>query len=194
MKLVITQILLGALVVASSIFTAAWYFPALIPPVPTETASEYTGEYVPAMTTYYEEHWLIIFGWIAVLILLGLAVLGCGIAQLQKQKARSNDFRLAIAQTVLGVFIVAASFVTAAWYEPILLPTHILWPGGGLFWMWSTEYLLAFHGWNAALFLIGLAVFSFGIAQLTNAGRLKGASPLSEYSSLSPSQGERDTG
>lgn len=120
MKLAITQILLAALVAASSIFTAAWYFPALIPPISTETASEHTREYVPAITTYYEEHWLIIFGWIAVLILLGLAVLGCGIAQLQKPKAGNNEFRLAITQTVLGVFIAAASLVTAVWYEPIL--------------------------------------------------------------------------
>ncbi len=135
MKLAITQIVLGALALVSSLFTAAWYFPSLIPPLPIETASEAGRRitYIAAVASYYQEHWFIIYGWMLAVVLLGLAVVGYGIAYYWQVKRQAVDEEkqtgvknLAIAQIVLGAFTAAASFVTALWYQSVLFPSRII--------------------------------------------------------------------
>ena len=86
--------------------------------------------------------------------------------------------KLAIAQMVLGVFILASLFGFAAWVEPGF--AHIRIPsaeGGNVI----TDIFLnpgrniPMVIWSAVYFVLGLSVLGCGIAQFVKARGLKGA-------------------
>jgi hypothetical protein len=97
---------------------------------------------------------------------LGLAVIGCGIAQY----FRKNGKRLAIAQIVLGVLVVASLVWFIGWVE---------WDYG--FFIFVTEQygeieMKLLPGWETRLiiwkiisFILGLSVVGTGITQFINA-------------------------
>ena len=177
MKLSVIQITLGILVVAMSVFTMAWYFPDLVPTVPAEITSEaerLIADIKMAEITHYNNHWFVIFGWMITIILIGLLVAVSGIVRFRKQKAGNTNIRLAIIQTVLGVFLIIISLVTPVWYESILFPSKLTLPDGSHSMdSYSIQYMLIFIIWFISLGLMGIAVFICSITRLYQENKLK---------------------
>jgi hypothetical protein len=78
MKLAITQMALGSIIVISSIFTSVWYIGYVFP---SRVVIEESSELTKHVFINYGQNLYLVEGWAAVLLLLGLAVLGCGVAQ-----------------------------------------------------------------------------------------------------------------
>lgn len=178
-KLAIIQIILGALVVGSLIYWMGWLssgyhiregiapdgtiirsFPLLIP----NPALDVWSIHYPA---------------------LGLADLGCGIAQY----FRTGRKRLAVAQTVLGVLVVSSLVWFIGWvewdYGPYIRVTerygeiemkHL--PG------WEMRLMI----WKVVSFIIGLGVAYCGAAQLIKRGKM--AIPVRSESKLGTEEHE----
>jgi hypothetical protein len=170
MKLPVIQIILGILVVCLSVFTIVWYFPFLVPEIPAEITSEAEGSIVEIKTAeinHYNNHWFAISAWMIIVILLGLLVGGTGIIQLRKQKAGAAGMKLAIIQTVSGVFLISISLLTPVWYEPILFPNKLTLPNGlHSMGSYSIQYMRVYIVWFISLLFTGLVIFSCGIAQI----------------------------
>ena len=161
-KLAIAQIILGALVVGSMIYWMGWLSSGYhiwegITPDGTTIRSLPLIVPNPALNV-----WSILYP------VLGLAVLGCGIAQY----IRTGSKRLTVAQIVLGVLVVSSLVWFIGWvewdYGPYIRVTerygeiemkHL--PG------WEMRLII----WKIASFILGLSVVGTGIVQKVKAGR-----------------------
>jgi len=161
-KLAIVQIILGALVVGSFIYWGDWI-----------SSGYHTREGIVPDGYIVRELPLLapnpaLDAWSILYPVLGLAVLGCGIAQY----LRTGGKRLAAAQIVLGVLVISSLIWFIGWvewdYGPNILVTeqygeiqmnHL--PG------WEMRLII----WKIACFILGLSVAGIGIVQKVKVGR-----------------------
>ena len=78
MKLAITQIVVGTFISVSSALLVFWYLPTYL--FPTET-TEQIGDTTRHVFVTLSHDVFTLYLWLCALIVLGLVVLGCGIAQ-----------------------------------------------------------------------------------------------------------------
>lgn len=161
-KLAIVQIILGALVVGSLIYwigsiSSGYHIREGI--LPDGTIRRELGLLAPNPAL---DVWSILYP------ALGLAVLGCGIAQY----LGTSEKRLAIAQIVLGVLVISSLVWFIGWVE---------WNYGPYIWVteqygeiqmkhlpgWEMRLII----WKIACFILGLSVVATGIVQKVKVGR-----------------------
>ncbi len=162
-KLAVVQIILGLLIIGSLIYwegeLSGGYHEL------EGTAPDGMG--ITIMHTLRMNPGLIV--WELLYPALGMAVLGCGIAQYSK----TRSMRLAVAQITLGAVIVGSLVWFIGWaewnygpyttmYEGIEVELHR--PPG-----WETRLIT----WKVVSFILGLAVIVTGIVQKVKAGKNK---------------------
>lgn len=161
-KLAIAQIILGALVVGSLIYWMGWL-----------SSGYHIREGIAPDGTRVRTMPLLapnppLYAWQIVHPMLGLAVLGCGIAQFFKSMGR----RLAIAQVVLGALLIASLVWFIGWVEWDYGPNTVFREHFGEIEMknlpgWEIRLII----WKIASFIPGLSVVGTGIVQKVKAGR-----------------------
>ena len=155
-KLASTQIILGALVVGSLIYWMGWL-----------SDGYHILEWIAPDGTHIRTMPLLapnppLYAWQIVHPVLGLAVLGCGIAQL----FRTGSGKLAITQVILGVFIIGSLVWFIGWVEYDYGPLTIVKDRFGEIEMnhlpgWEMRLII----WKAGSFILGLSVIGTGIVQ-----------------------------
>ncbi len=174
-KLAIAQIVLGIFVVGSLFAWMVWL---------SNGYHQYEG-IVPGSDTVIR-----IFGllkpnplmdvWMVAYLVLGLAVLGCGIAQFVKAKRQVTDIadepesgvvKLADTQIVLGALIIGLLVWFIGWIEYGYSPITKLYQDVEVVMRPSPGWIMQLISWKVTSFLLGLSVLGCGIAQFIKARR-----------------------
>jgi hypothetical protein len=161
-KLAIVQIILGVLVVGSLIYWGDWIssgyhiWEAILPDGYTVRESGFPA---PNPALYI---WSILYP------ALGLAVLGCGIAQY----FRTDEKRLAAAQIILGVLVISSLVWFIGWVEWDYGPCiRVMEPYGAIEMKHLPGWEMRLIIWKIACFILGLSVVGTGIVQKMKVGR-----------------------
>ena len=174
-KLAITQIILGMLVVGSLIYWMGWLSTGYFHYVGTDP----DGNIILGVLGLHKPNPFMEV-WAVVYLVLGLSVLGCGIAQYLKARRQSagigdkperrkhggEGMKLAITQIVSGVLIIGSLVWFIGWVEP----------GYGSYTKLYKDVEVVFHPlpgwimrltfWKVVSFVLGLAILGCGIAQV----------------------------
>ena len=161
-KLAIVQIILGALVVGSLIYWIGWISSGyhtregIIP-------DGYIVRELPLLAPNPAlDVWSILYP------ALGLAVLGCGIAQY----FGTGGKRLAVAQIVLGVLVISSLVWFIGWVEWDYGPCiRVMEPWGEIEMKHLPGWEMRLIIWKIACFILGVAVVGTGIVQKVKVGR-----------------------
>ncbi len=104
---------------------------------------------------------------------LGMAVLGCGIARLVQVRRKTTRTVLPVVQTVLGALIVSSLVAFVVWAEPDWhwqprpLPSGVKeYNGKAVMIRDNPTWLVQMTTWKAASFILGLMVAGSGAAQI----------------------------
>ena len=174
-KLAIAQIVLGILVVGSLFAWMVWL---------STGYHQYEG-IVPGSDTVIRILGLLkpnplMDAWMVVYLVLGLAVLGCGIAQFVRAKRQATDIadepergvvKLADTQIVLGALIVGSLVWFIGWIEYDYSPITKLYQDVEVIMRPSPGWIMQLISWKVTSFLLGLSVLGCGIAQFVKARR-----------------------
>ncbi len=157
-KLAIAQIILGALIIGSVIYWLGWLSDGYHILEGT-TPNGHTIHTLPLLAPNPPMD-----VWTLLQPSLGLAVLGCGIAQL----FRIRNENLAIAQIVLGGFIISSLVWFTGWVEYDYGALTIVRDGYGEIEMHRLpEWIVRLTIWKTVSFILSLLVIGTGIVQLT---------------------------
>ena len=161
-KLAIVQIILGALIVGSLIYWIGWIssgyhiWEATLPDGYIVRESGFPASN-PALHV-----WSILY------LALGLAILGCGIAQY----FGTGEKRLAAAQIALGVLVISSLIWFIGWVEWDYGPCiRVMEPYGEIEMNHLPGWEMRLTIWKITCFILGLSVVGTGIVQKVKVGR-----------------------
>lgn len=161
MKLAITQIVLGALIVVSSFLFVEYVIPGYY----DEVMIDSNGNVVGHILGLHKPNVLMDI-WSFIYPVLGLAVFGCGVAQYMQARRKTINAILPIIHSILGGLIVASLVVLIVWAEPHFEPyTRFIGGVGEVVIQKDPDWIVLQIAWKAVNFLLGLSVLSCGIAQ-----------------------------
>ncbi len=161
-KLATVQIILGALVVGSLIYWIGWI----------SSGYHIREAILPDGYTVRELGLLplnpSLYVWSMLYPALGLAVLGCGIAQYFGTSGK----RLSVAQIVLGVVIISSLVWFIGWVEwDYGASIRVMEPYGEIEMKHLPGWEMRLMIWKIACFILGLSVVGIGIVQKVKVGR-----------------------
>ena len=181
-KLAINQIVLGILIIGSFfvflVFVTPGYYNQEI--IDTE------GNIIGNVLGLHKLNMLLII-WTFIYPALGLAVLGCGIAQLIQARRNSINKGLIIAQITLGALFLVSMVVFIIWAEPNWQPMPVEREIAGVqaaIIRHSPNWVILLIAWKVNSFILGLGVICCPAAQLIKRGKI--AIPIRSGVNLSP--------
>lgn len=162
MKLSITQIVLGALIVVSSFLFVEYVITGYY----DEVMIDSDGNVVGHILGLHKPNVLINI-WELTYPAFGMGILGCGMAQYAQARRKTINAILPIIQSILGGLIVASLVVLIVWAEPHFEPyTRFIGGVGEVVIQKDPDWIVLQIAWKAVNFLLGLSVLGCGTAQL----------------------------
>ena len=162
-KLAITQIVLGVLIIGSYFVFIMFVTPGYF----RQEIIDAEGNVIGFVSGLHKPNVLLGI-WTLVHPALGLAVFGCGIAQLIQARLRSTGTVLTIAQITLGALILFSLAVFIIWAEPNWQPMPIDLEFAGsqaVLIRHNPKWVMLLITWKVASFILGLSVAGCGATQ-----------------------------
>ena len=168
MKLAITQIVLGALIVVSFFIFVEY----IIPGYYREVMIDSDGNVIGHVLGLHKPNALLDI-WSIIYPILGLAVFGCGLAQYLQARRKTTNTVLTNVQVILGLLILALLVAFIVRVEPHFEPYAKFIDNGTreVIVQKDPNWVVLQILWKAVSFLLALSVLGFGITQRIGARR-----------------------
>lgn len=161
MKLSITQIILGLLVVISFFLFIVFVTPGYY----REIIIDSNGNFIGHILGLHKPNVLLGI-WSFIYFALGFMVSSCGVVQCVLGKRKTTKTVLAHILAILGVLILVSLIVLIIWVEPHFKPyTEFVENVGQVTVQRDPDWIVLQASWKAVNFLLGLSILGSGIAQ-----------------------------
>jgi len=166
-KLAIIQIILGILIIGS-----LFVFILLVPGYNHEELIDSEGNVIGFILGLHKLNEILII-WMFIYLALGLAVTGCGIAQLVQTMRNSISKGLTVTQITLGVFVLVSLVVFIIWaepgWQPISVDGELIGHPEAVMIRHNPDWVVLLIAWKAVSFILGLGVTCCNATQLIKA-------------------------